>query len=193
MTRLPRAGPVVIAAVAAISVAEQPAPSLSGIGIGVLLCLLALVGATIALVRVSDPRIDLAAVSALILSSAALVWLQPGGAGMAGLFVAAAFAAIRLPHGLSVPLLLGAGAAFVPVAIYAHGSGGMIAGTELGIAAFYLLARFARDAAQAHEQAKRLLLELEASRNAEAEAAALRERSRLARDMHESSPTRCPV
>ena len=61
----------------------------------------------------------------------------------------------------------------------------MIAGTELGIVAFYLVARFGRSAAAAHEQTRRLLVELQASRNAEAEAAMLRERSRLARDMHD--------
>jgi signal transduction histidine kinase len=61
----------------------------------------------------------------------------------------------------------------------------MLVGTELGIAAFYLVARFGRSAAEAHAQTRQLLAELQASRDAEAEAAMLRERSRLARDMHD--------
>jgi signal transduction histidine kinase len=185
LLRLRRAGLVVIAVVVGITVAQHPAPSLSATGLGVLLCLLGLFGATVVLGRLTGPRIDLVALGAMILSSSALVWLQPAGAGMAGLFVAASFAAMRLPEQRSIALVLIAGAMFVPAAIHAHRSGGMIAGTELGIAAFYLLARFARDAAQAHQQTRQLLVRLEASRNAEAEAAALRERSRLARDMHD--------
>jgi signal transduction histidine kinase len=69
--------------------------------------------------------------------------------------------------------------------VHSHRSAGLAAGTELGIVAFYLLARFGRSAAEAHEQTRRLLLELQTSRNAEAEAAMLRERGRLARDMHD--------
>src|SRR5262249_55669681 len=73
----------------------------------------------------------------------------------------------------------------VAPAVHADRSAGMIVGAELGIAAFYLVARFGRSAAEAHEQTRQLLLELQASRDAEAEAAMLRERSRLARDMHD--------
>ena len=61
----------------------------------------------------------------------------------------------------------------------------LVVASELGIVAFYLIARFARSAAEAHEQTRRLLLELQANRDAEAEAAMLRERGRLARDMHD--------
>jgi signal transduction histidine kinase len=125
------------------------------------------------------------ALTALIVASACLVWLQPGGAGDAGLFVAVALAGLRLPDKPSTVALALAGAAYLAPAVHTHRSAGMIAGTELGIIAFYLLARFGRSAAEAHEQTRRLLLELQASRDAEAEAAMLRERSRLARDMHD--------
>jgi signal transduction histidine kinase len=101
------------------------------------------------------------------------------------MFVAVAVAAIRLPAAPSLVAFAFAAAASVPPAVHADRSAGTIVGTELGIAAFYLLARFGRSAAEAHEQARRLLLELQASRQTEAEAAMLRERSRLARDMHD--------
>jgi signal transduction histidine kinase len=55
----------------------------------------------------------------------------------------------------------------------------------MGIIAFYLVARFARSAAESQVRARRLLLEIQASRQTEAEAAMLRERSRIARDMHD--------
>ena len=56
---------------------------------------------------------------------------------------------------------------------------------ELGIVAFYVIAAFARRVQEDHEQTKRLLAELEDSRNSREEAAALRERSRIAREVHD--------
>jgi signal transduction histidine kinase len=176
---------VVIAVVVTLSLTQHPGPSLTGAGLGVSLSLAVLVGATATLVRRPEATITAIALTGLIAASASLAWLQPNGAGDAGLFVAVALAGIRLPATPSTVALALAAAAFVAPAIHLHRSAGMIAGTELGIVAFYLVARFGRSAAEAHEQTRRLLLELQASRNAEAEAAMLRERSRLARDMHD--------
>jgi signal transduction histidine kinase len=85
----------------------------------------------------------------------------------------------------AIAALLFSVAAFIPSAVHVHRSSGAVAGSVLGVVAFYLSARFAREAAEAHAETRRVLLELQASRNAEAEAAMLRERSRLARDMHD--------
>jgi len=175
----------VIAIVVGLSFAQHPAPSLTDRGLGVSLSLVVLVAASVTLVRRVEPAIVAVAIGALIVSSAALVWLQAGGAGMAGLFVAVAFAGIRLADVPSLVALGLAAAAFVPAAVHAERSAGAIAGTELGIVAFYLVARFGRSAAEAHEHTRQLLRELQASRTAEAEAAMLRERSRLARDIHD--------
>lgn len=185
--RAHRLGPVVVAAVAVLSFLQEPAPALTGTGLGVSLSLLALIAATAVLVLVlrSDAWITLGALGAMVAASAALVWLQPNGAGAAGLFVVAAGAGLMLAHRRSLVTLALAVAALIPAAVHAHRSGVEIAGTELGIVAFYLIARFGRAAAEAHEQARRLLLELQASRDAEAEAAMLRERGRLARDIHD--------
>jgi signal transduction histidine kinase len=143
------------------------------------------VAATATLVLRVDAPATAIALTGLIVASACLVWLQPGGAAEPGLFAAVALAGIRLSDTPSIVALALAAAAFVAPAMHVNRSAGMIAGTELGIVAFYLVARFGRSAAEAHEQTRRLLLELQASRNAEAEAAMLRERSRLARDMHD--------
>jgi signal transduction histidine kinase len=180
-----RVAPAVIAVVVALSFAQQPAPSLSGTGLGVSLSLAVLVAATVMLVRHGDVTLTAIALTALIAASAALLWLQPGGAAVVGMFLAVAIAGIRLAPTSSMLVLALAAAAFIPPAVHADRSAGAIVATELGIAAFYLVARFGRSAAEAHAQTRRLLLELQASRNAEAEAATLRERSRLARDMHD--------
>jgi signal transduction histidine kinase len=178
---------VVIAAVVVLSLTEDPRPALTGSGLGVSLSLAVLIVATATLVRRRQATITAIALTALVAASASIAWLQPGGAGTAGLFVAVALAGVRLPDTPSILILALAlaTAAFAPPAGHAHRSVGMIAGTELGIIAFYLVARFGRSAAEAHEQTRRLLVELQASRNAEAEAAMLRERGRLARDMHD--------
>jgi signal transduction histidine kinase len=177
--------PAVIAVVVVLSFAQQPAPSLAGSGLGVSLSLALLIAATATLVLRRDTPATARALAGLIVASACLVWLQPGGAAEPGLFVAVAVAGIRLSDGPSIVALALAAAAFIAPAVHVNRSAGMIAGTELGIVAFYLVARFGRSAAAAHEQTRRLLLELQASRTAEAEAAMLRERSRLARDMHD--------
>ena len=177
--------PAVVAAVIVLSFTQDPAPSLTGSGLGVSLSLAVLVAATATLVLRDEPTVIAIAVAALIIGSACLVWLQPNGAGNAGLFVAVAVAGFRLPDTPSIIAVVLALAAAVAPAVHADHSAGALAGTELGIVAFYLVARFGRSAADAHEQTRRLLLELQARHDSEAEAAMLRERSRLARDMHD--------
>ena len=174
-----------IAVVVLLSFVQHPRPSLAGSGLGVSLSLAVLVAAIATLVRRVDAPVAAVALAGLIGASACLVWLQPGGAAEPGLFVAVALAGMRLSNPPSLVALALAAAAFIPPALHVGRSVGMIAGSELGIVAFYLVARFGRSASEAHEQTRRLLLELEASRDAEAEAAVLRERSRLARDMHD--------
>jgi len=101
------------------------------------------------------------------------------------MFVAVTVAAMRLPARRSTTIAALAMIAFAAAALHVDRTAPAIVANELGIAAFYLVARLARSATEAHEETRRLLLELEATRHAEAEAAMLRERSRLARDMHD--------
>jgi signal transduction histidine kinase len=174
-----------IAVVVGLSVSQHPRPGFSGSGLGVLVSLCVLLAATVTNVRARLPAVVPAALGAMILSAAALVWLQPGGNGEVALFVSAAVAAMRLPDRLSVPMVALAAATFLLAAVHADRSGAAIVGNEVGIIAFFLVARFGRSAAEAHERTRQLLVELEGSRNFEAEAAMLRERSRIAREVHD--------
>ena len=185
LRRARRIPAVVVATVIAISFAQHPAPGLAGSGLAVTISLLVMATAIITLVRRDEAAITAAAIGAMIVASAALVWLQPGSAGAAGLFVTVAIAGMRLTDRQSLATLGLAAGALIPAAVHAGRPGGDIAGTELGIVAFYLVARFGRAAAEAHQEARQLLVELQASRDAAADAATLRERSRLARDMHD--------
>jgi signal transduction histidine kinase len=56
---------------------------------------------------------------------------------------------------------------------------------EFGVVAFYLVAMIARRLQESNEHAERLIIELEQTRAAQARAAALSERQRLAREMHD--------
>jgi signal transduction histidine kinase len=136
--------------------------------------------------RAAEPRVQSALFLALILSSAALVWLQPTGPGILGVFVAVAVAAMRGSGRIGVA---GAGIALVAVVVAGAGAAHRtfigVSLNALGVAAFYLLALLARRLREGQDQAERLLVELEASRAAEARAAALSERQRLAREMHD--------
>jgi signal transduction histidine kinase len=56
---------------------------------------------------------------------------------------------------------------------------------EMGVVAFYLVAMFARRLREANEQAQRLIVKLEEKRATQTQTAALDERQRLAREMHD--------
>jgi signal transduction histidine kinase len=178
-------GAAVIAVVVVVVLVQHPAPGLRGTGLGISAALIVLIGATLLLLRARTRRMTAAALVLVALSCVALVWLQPASGAVAGLFVVAGFAAMLLPDRESLPILAVAATALIPAAVHGHRSTGAIVGIELGIAAFFLIARFAREAAEAHAETQRVLVQLEAGRLAEAEAAALRERSRLAREMHD--------
>lgn len=113
LRRARRVALVVIAVVVAISVTQHATPSLTGTGLGASLSLAVLAAANLTLVRRAGATSAAITLAALIVASASLLWLQPGGTGMAGLFVAVAFAGIELPHARSIFALALAAAAFV--------------------------------------------------------------------------------
>jgi signal transduction histidine kinase len=125
----------------------------------------------------------------LMASSAALVWLQPDGAGGVGLLIAVGIAARIVPGRTSVALLT-ACLAFLLVAetagphVHHQGTWQLLLDT-LPLAAIYIIVLFGRRIRVQEAQTERLLIELEESRGAELRAAALAERQRLARDMHD--------
>jgi len=179
-------GVTTIAVVVALSLHEHPAPALHGNGLPVTVALLVLVASIVALLQLAQASWSwLPAVAAMIVASSALVWTQHGGPGVAGLFTAVGYAATRLSMARSLAMLVLAGATFAAGAVHAHRSLGLIAAAELGIVAFYAITGFARRVQEAHEQTTRLLAELEQSRRSQEEAAALRERSRIAREIHD--------
>lgn len=168
--------------------AAHPHPGVHGDRLGVLL---ALIGFAIGTAGVIRPQQASAAAQApffalLIASSATLVWLQPTGLGFLGIFVAVSTAATRMRGRIGAATAAAAVACLaVAGAAASHRSAASILSIELGVIAFYLLAMFANRLREGQEQAQRLLIQLEQTRAAQAHAAALAERHRLAREMHD--------
>ena len=127
-----------------------------------------------------------AALVIAVVSAAALIGLQGNGAAFLGVFPAVGLAALVLPVRLGA-VVAGAAAAAVSAAWLSNGRA-PIAGivlNDFGILAFFVLSLFARRLRESNQRAELLLAELEQTRAAQAQAAALAERQRLAREMHD--------
>ena len=189
MVRVVRPLPLAVAVVVVVTGAvSHPRPGTHGDHLGILIGLVGFaVGvAGVTRTQAAGPLRQMPFFAALVVSSSALVALQPKGAAFLGAFVAVAAAAMSVrgrPGAAIVVLALVA----LPIA-EALGREKSALGAlvqELGVIAFYVVARLASRLAEGQEQAERLLLELEQSRDAQARAAVLAERQRLAREMHD--------
>ncbi len=189
--------PVGLAAVAIVVVASsraKPGAGLHGASLGVTLALAgfalaALAGLGALITRRVGAWMLLPVLGLLVVSSAVLVWLQPDGAGAVGMLIAVGIAARIVPGRASV-VLLTACLAFLLVAesvSHSHKHQGTLEllVNALPLAAIYMIVLFGRRIRLQEAQAEQLLIELEESRGAELRAAALAERQRLARDMHD--------
>jgi signal transduction histidine kinase len=170
------------------SLQARPAPAGHGQALAAAVALTVFCGATIAAMWLTraGSAVQVAVLLMAVVSAAALIGLQGNGAAFLGVFPAVCMAALALPARLSA-LVAGVAAVAVSAAWLAHG-GAPIAGivlNDFGILAFYLLSLFARRLRESNQRAGLLLAELEQTRAAQAQAAALAERQRLAREMHD--------
>ncbi len=177
-----------IAFVVITSFQARPAPGSHSAALGVAVALIVFCGATIAAMWLTQaaPAVQLAVLLVAVVSAAALIGLQGNSAAFLGVFPAVCLAALVLPVRLSA-FVAAVAAAAVSVAWLANGRT-PIAGivlNDFGILAFFLLSLFARRLRESNQRAELLLAELEQTRAAQAQAAALAERQRLAREMHD--------
>jgi signal transduction histidine kinase len=122
----------------------------------------------------------------LLVSSAALMRLHPDGPGLAGLLAGLVLLPPRVPERFPVAAAI-AGIACLAVLVVAvsHDSPALALLSAIAIVGFPGMTLLARRLGQANRQAERLLIELEGTRAAQAQAARLAERQRLAREMHD--------
>jgi signal transduction histidine kinase len=122
----------------------------------------------------------------LLASSAALVRLQPDGPGLAGLLAGLVLLAPRVPDRFPIALSIVGITCLAAVAVaVSHDSPTLALLSAIAIVGFPGMTLLARRLGQANDQAERLLIELEGTRTAHAQAAGLAERQRLAREMHD--------
>ncbi len=183
-----RAGlPLLLVLVVVTTLRAHPAPGASGRGLVVSIALGGLAVGTLAAWsarRGPDAGNRVAGAGALLVASGGiLMWAQPAGPGSVGVLLAALVIARRLRGQIVVVLPL---AVFIAVALV-DGITGKGPGVALLAALGGLVGMLAlsRRLGEANGQAAQLLVELEASRAAEAKAAGLAQRQRLAREMHD--------
>lgn len=179
----------VVAVVVSAAFETDPGPGTHGEHLAVTLAVAAFAAATVAAIRLPDGGVRLLTplLGAVVVAAGTLVGLQPNGPGFLGVFPAVSAAALRLPTRLA-GLIAGLAVVVLAGAWTAGGDHRPVVGivlNEFGVAAFYRLAVFARRYREANDRAQRLIDELNETRVAQAHAAALTERQRLAREMHD--------
>jgi signal transduction histidine kinase len=184
--------PLALAAVAVVVTAafqSHPEPGLTGERLAVSVALLVIAAGTFAAIRLprAAPTVEGPLLAVVVLAAAALVGLQPDGPGYLAVFPAVSAAALRLTTRAAT--MVAALAAIALVVAWTIGGGDRsvigIVLNEFGVLAFFLLSLFGRRYREANDRAQQLIVELEETRAAQAEAAAIGERQRLAREMHD--------
>ena len=181
-------GPLLLLAGALADFSAHPAPGLHGHSLAISFALAGLIGGGLgALGTRSGAGPVHGTLTALVLaSSAVLLWLQPGGIAVIGLFLGVFLLIGQVPRRLEIPVAV-VGAAGVAIAAAYSPTDSSVSGFLGAIAVLGLFGMtfLARRLTEGNNQARDLLAELEHSRAAEARAAALAERQRLAREMHD--------
>jgi signal transduction histidine kinase len=133
-----------------------------------------------------DRRLQLTSLLVVGLCAATLNHLRPVSPAFLAALLAMAGAAARLPVGPAVGVMAVVAAA-ITVSEGAGATHTIPAGVSytLAAAALFGVAAYVRALREAHRRAERIVVELRATRRAEARAAALAERARLAREMHD--------
>jgi signal transduction histidine kinase len=185
-----RAGGVTVLGLIAVAIAVgDPGVGAHGRRLGVTLALVVYVVALTGFTLRRRPGLmwpRAATLVALVVASGVLLSLQPHGAAIAGLYAAAGTAGVRARGRIGIVVL-----AFVvvvaDVALVLGGDRSVvdIVADDVGLVMIFLVTRLGSDAREGRERAETLLAELERSRDAQAQAAALRERGRIAREMHD--------
>src|SRR5690349_13965679 len=176
------------------SLTVHPRPALHGDGLAVTLGLIAVIGSFVAVMR-RAARLDdhgggepetPASLALMGAGGVALIVAQPTGTGRPAVSLVAWLAGGRLPlrTGLAVVVSLGV-AATVAVGLRTAHPVESVVTTGLLVALLFLMARLYRRAQADRERAESAAAALAAAREGELRAAALAERARIARELHD--------
>jgi signal transduction histidine kinase len=140
------------------------------------------------LVSGSTGQRRLLSLGSLVVMAAAggvLAGLTPSSPAIAVVCAAAFSSGVRLSTGASVGIMAEGVSAFVLTALLANQPTGVVLGFPFAIAGLWSVAMTRREYLVRAEQAERTLAETRRAREAETHAAALAERARIARDIHD--------
>jgi signal transduction histidine kinase len=181
-------GPVVLIGVTVGAIRTHPGPGLDGRGLAISAALAAFAaGGLGALATRERPGpVHVASLLVLLAGSAALMWLQPDGVAIIGIFTGVFLLSRQVPPRFEIALYA-AGTVFLAVLTETSHIGTALSGVlgTVAVVGFFGMSLLAHRLRQANQQADELLAELERTRAAEARAAGLAERHRLAREMHD--------
>jgi len=142
--------------------------------------------------RHMPPRVWGPFLALLVLSSGLVIWAQPAGPGAAGVIIALAvgIGAGVIPSRLGVALIalaIGAAALLISQTASQHSHRGLTGylGALVSFGGLFLYAMVVLRFRERDRQSQRLLAQMEETRDAELRAAALTERQRLAREVHD--------
>jgi signal transduction histidine kinase len=187
----------ILATIDYVSARAQPGIGLHGRSLALLLGLIGFTVGAIGirqtmLVRQASVRACGSVLALMLVSSAVLVWVQPTGAGASGfvITIAVGMAARTIPTRIGIAAIV----VTICVAAFAitraasqhthHGVTGFLGGV-LSFTGIFLYAMVFWRLREHEIQSQRLVAQMEETRDAELRAAALSERQRLAREMHD--------
>jgi signal transduction histidine kinase len=169
-------------------VLQLPTPALHGEGLVAALGLLAVAGVFFVEFAFNPGSIRWVMILGLgiCMGSAAVAAVQPGGAAVIGCYVGVGVSARRLPR-LNALIVLVPTLVVVDTMILANGENSVFIAlwASLGFAFTFLISRLARVTEQQSARERALIDEEKRSLAARTEAAALAERGRIAREMHD--------
>jgi signal transduction histidine kinase len=179
---------VAIGFLVVVTFRAHPSPGIRGQHLAVTVVLVGFAAALIAFERVPPtariPRLGL--VAAMIICAATLFALQPDGPGFLMMMPPLSAAAFRFPRPVATAVAACGLLALAIAAAVGHGRPLDLVILEiLAVAAYFGVAIFAGRFIVADQQSQFVISQLERTRAAEAETAALAERQRLAREMHD--------
>jgi signal transduction histidine kinase len=179
-------GGAVVLLVLASATQAEPRPALHGDGLPVLALLIAFAGAIVYAIarRDADDRRALWLVAG---SALGLMVLQPDGAGFLGLYMTLGIICVRLrPRQAMLGFVAGVAviSAVHVLTDDATSLSDVLTGDAVGML-FFVMGYGMRASRRGLEHAQSTVAELEATREAHAQAVQLRERGRLAREMHD--------
>ena len=188
LRRLRYVGPVVLIGVTVSAIRTHPGPGLDGRGLAITAALAAFAAGGLGALATRDRpgAVHLASLLVLLAGSAALMWLQPDGVAIIGIFAGVFLLSRQVPRRFEIALYA-AGALCLALLTGTSHIGATLSGVlgSVAVVGFFGMSLLARRLREVSQQADELLAELERTRAAEARAAGLAERQRLAREMHD--------